>query len=342
MGTPLPIRSDCDGVSDPPMISIGERKGFIIVRIILGILLLIAAALKGHELITEPTIGISWLDARWLMIVTVEFELFFGFWLLSNLLPKPTWAVSLACFGMFTCTSLYEALSGYTNCGCFGRLPVNPWYSSLLDLGIVFSLLHWRPDERSFTAVCVSELSSRAVIVLGIWLAIGVPAAFLAIAANYGSAQLTEDGVIIGDGNIVVLEPQQWAGNRFPLLPYIEDVSESAKTGRSPLRERLVEGEWLVVLYRSSCPKCREMLNHFRQNVEQGNHGPKQSISLAIIVMSPDVPARMPDGCEMGKLGGDYRWFLKVSMAIRLRNGIVEPAEGDVSDVEAGMSGLMA
>jgi hypothetical protein len=51
-----------------------------------------------------------------LLMATVEFELFFCIWLLAGTLPKPTWAATLCLFGLFTCTSLYKALSGHATC----------------------------------------------------------------------------------------------------------------------------------------------------------------------------------------------------------------------------------
>ena len=70
--------------------------------------LLTAAGLKCHQLSTEPILAKTWLDARWLLITAVEFELFFGLWLLSNNLPRLTWLAALGCFSLFTCISLYK------------------------------------------------------------------------------------------------------------------------------------------------------------------------------------------------------------------------------------------
>ena len=132
---------------------------------------LTASALKCWQLATEPIIGTSLLDSRWLLMATVEFEIFFGIWLLANIWAKPTWAAALACFGLFTCVSLCKALSGHASCGCFGRVPVNPWYTGTLDLAVMASLLRWRPKESFFTI-------HRATAVLVIWLLIGIPAAY--------------------------------------------------------------------------------------------------------------------------------------------------------------------
>lgn len=58
-----------------------------VVRVVLASVLLLAAGLKGHQLATEPVLGTGILDSRWFLIALVEFELFFGLWLLGNLWP---------------------------------------------------------------------------------------------------------------------------------------------------------------------------------------------------------------------------------------------------------------
>ena len=61
--------------------------GYDMVRIGLGVLLLTAAALKGHQLATEPVAETGLLTSRWFLIGVVEFELFFGLCLLAGLYP---------------------------------------------------------------------------------------------------------------------------------------------------------------------------------------------------------------------------------------------------------------
>ena len=153
--------------------------GYDAVRVAVGILLLTAAGLKGYQLATEPLLGTGFLDSRWLLTMTVEFELLFGLWLLANIWPKLSWAAAMGCFSLFTCISLYKALSGYTTCGCFGRLPVNPWWTATLDLVVVFSLLRWRPKGQDWLFfVHFNEFGLRTVAVLSVWLVLGLTAAF--------------------------------------------------------------------------------------------------------------------------------------------------------------------
>ena len=224
-----------------------------VVRVLVAVLLLTAAALKAHQLATEPLLGRSILDSRLVLTGTVEFELFFGLWLLANPWPRVGWVAALACFCIFGCVSLCKALSGYNTCGCFGRIVVNPFITATLDWVVVCALLRWRSVGQGspFTALS-KKLISRLTLVLASWICFGVPMAVAAV--GYGPARLGNDGLIVDDGsNLVVIDPIAWAGLPIPLLPYIDDSPDLTEQPTRPLRTRLAEGDWIVVLYRHDC-----------------------------------------------------------------------------------------
>jgi hypothetical protein len=77
---------------------------------------------------------------------------------------------------------------------------------------------------------------------------------------TYQAASLSEYGFILGRGNLVILEPGKWTGKRFPLLPYVEDAPRQLQQRQRPLRQRLAEGDWRVVLFHHDCPICRELI----------------------------------------------------------------------------------
>ena len=124
-----------------------EFTGYDVVRILLGLVLLTAAGLKGHQLATEPAVGTGLLDSRWFLIGVVEFELLFGLTLLAGIFPKSTWIAALACFACFAGVSAVKAVLGDASCGCFGRVPVNPWHTFGLDLTAIVALLRWQPPD---------------------------------------------------------------------------------------------------------------------------------------------------------------------------------------------------
>ncbi len=139
-----------------------KSSGYDFLRLALGVLLLTTAGLKGYQLASEPVLGSGLLESRWFLIFVVEFELFFGLWLLSGLLPKVTWAAALACFCMFTCISIYKAVSGHATCGCFGKVEVNPWLTAALDLFIILVLLYFRPTGHFHFRINFKQLLCRA------------------------------------------------------------------------------------------------------------------------------------------------------------------------------------
>lgn len=302
------------------------RSGYDALRILLAVVLLAVAGLKAHQLATESVLGTGLLDSRWLLMATVEFELLFGLWLLAGLIPKPTWAVALACFGVFAFVSLYKALSGYATCGCFGRVQVNPWYTSTLDLGIVLSLLLWRPKRQGAPLAIhfksSAELPLRAVGVLIIWLLLGVPAAF---AMSCTPTALGEAGDIIDGGKVVVLKPETWIGKRFPLLEYI-DIGDS-----------LGEGEWQVLLYHHDCPMCQAVLAKYGQlgNTLEARGEPRR---IALIEMPPyggrQSQLVSPSGEHaLGRMSSAKEWFAPTPLEVLLDGAVVKV----VGDAREGM-----
>ena len=52
---------------------------------------------------------------------------------------------------------------------------------------------------------------------------------------------------------VMILEPKTWVGKRLSILDDIDIGGQLAK------------GEWLVVLYREDCPRCREELPRYAE-----------------------------------------------------------------------------
>jgi hypothetical protein len=283
--------------------------GCDLVHKILAALLLIAAALKGHQLATEPVLGDGFLNSRWLLIVTVEFELLLGLWLLTGCWLRPTWAATLACFAFFFGISLYRALSGQASCGCFGRVSVNPWYTAMLDLAIVIALLWWRPKGQGFLSVGRFErLPGRAIVALGGWFLLAVPTAIAM--GIYQPPSLSAAGDIVGSDPVVLLKPETWIGKQFPLLAYVD------------IGDRLKEGEWVTLLYHHDCPKCQEAMKELKMVANQTG-----GLQLALIEMPPygetsgDIST---SGLFVrGRLQAVKDWFAKTPVLLVLNQGQV-------------------
>jgi len=121
-----------------------------IVLKILGVLLIVAAVLKGHELLTVPVAGRSIWTSRGFLIVQIELELALGLWIVSGIAKRAVWWVVVGCFILFGGISLYKGLTGADSCGCFGRVPVNPWVTLLaIDFPALVVLLLYRQGRKS-------------------------------------------------------------------------------------------------------------------------------------------------------------------------------------------------
>ena len=330
-----------------------SRSAYDVVRILAAVVLLTAAGLKTHQLATEPILAKTWLDNRWLLMAAVEFELFFGLWLLWNNLPRLTWLAALGCFSLFTCISLYKASAGYTSCGCLGAMKTSPISMSVFDLAMVLAFLICRPHnlpsprgrgaggeggrehgspangkavggEGGWHSVSLSGLVRHALVVFLAWLPLGLPAAYAM--GSYTDTTLSDSGEIVGHGRIVVLEPEKWGGKRFPLLPYIKNVPGGPQSETGSLRERLTEGYWLVVLYHHDCPHCREAMPTFHELARRSATDP-ESPQLAMIEVPPygdDTASLTSDiQCRLGRLSDKTEWFIETPAAILLQEGRV-------------------
>ena len=95
------------------------------VRLGIALVLFAAAALKTHQLATEPIVGDGLLDSRPLLVLVVQYELLLAFWLASRLAPAASWCVALGTFAVFAVVAAGKGIAGEALCGCFGRVPTS-------------------------------------------------------------------------------------------------------------------------------------------------------------------------------------------------------------------------
>jgi hypothetical protein len=299
-----------------------RNRGWHVVRVVMALILFVAAATKCHEYSTGPILGTGFFSAKWFVICLVEAEWLgsLGLLLLAGVMPTSAWAAALACFGVFTFASLAKGLMGEVSCGCFGRSQLNPFLTALLDLTIVASLLYWRPQGSS--GADLRHRLTRVAVASVIWMAVGIPAA---CAMGRGlTTTLSDLGEIASDGKTVVLTPELWNGKRFPLLPYLEDRSDHSvgKPVKRPLQERLGEGKWLVLLYHSDCDKCQEAIRRLPRitgdlNVQQ----------VALIEVPPyveDSGTSVLTGTTRlhARLANTREWFVECPIGLLLDEGV--------------------
>lgn len=311
-----------------------------------GLVLLAAAVLKGHELLTVPAANANLESWRPFLILQAECELALAIWLLSGIFKPLAWLVTLACFGLFCCVTLYKGLSGAASCGCFGALHVNPWMTLVaVDLPAVVALGLFRPP--STVRVLLSFLRSLPSAATGGWDAVRAAAAelarplpslgrFTATAALVGAALgLTTPILALRKPAVVtsayeVLEPGTWIGKELPILKHIS------------IADKLKTGTWLILFYHHDCPDCREAIGRYSKLARQ-LVGREDSLRIAFIEMGPYEagPVNERSACTLGKLDESKRWLLTTPATVMVDQSEVKSAwEGEAPSLEALMWGI--
>lgn len=298
------------------------RISGIVLRV-LGAVLLIAAALKGYQLLSEPVANTNIWTYRPFLILQVELELAMGVWLLCGLFRKVAWVVVLACFSLFSLVTLYKGLTGAASCGCFGSVHVNPWITlGAIDLPAVVGLALWRPlgcldplrsllrRQASIHGVMVAFLTpvpSSARLTLAVLLVLAVLGITTPILALNEPLTVTS--------TYEVLEPESWIGQKLPILDQID------------IGDRLGKGTWLLLFYHYDCPDCREAIPKYEQ-MARDLDGNGDVLRIALVEVPPYGPAVLGTGafCTLGRLAATKEWFITTPAAALLTNTRVKAA----------------
>jgi hypothetical protein len=139
--------------------------------VVLGAVLLLAGALKGQQLLTDPSAGRASGFPRELLIGASAFELAFGCWMLAGLYRRLTRWLSIGWFTSLAAVALAQALGGAPTCACLGELHVHPWLMFAFDVLSVAALWMWSPAIHSSlchlpSVLCLSLLP--AAVLLGL------------------------------------------------------------------------------------------------------------------------------------------------------------------------------
>jgi len=117
--------------------------------VILGAVLVLAGALKGQQLLTDPSAGRASGFPRELLIAASAFELAFGCWLLAGLYRRLTRWLTLGWFTSLAAVALAQAIGGAPSCACLGKLNTSPWLMFAFDVAAVATLWMWCPIDPS-------------------------------------------------------------------------------------------------------------------------------------------------------------------------------------------------
>lgn len=128
--------------SDPEDQQQVGSPGFLTVFLptIVGGVLLLASALKSHQILTEPAVS-----SRSPVVVLIGVEMLVGLALILGTYPWTLRWIALALFAGFFVTSIYKLHSGASSCGCLGSVEITPSLVMVLDLGVLIALWFWKP-----------------------------------------------------------------------------------------------------------------------------------------------------------------------------------------------------
>jgi thiol-disulfide isomerase/thioredoxin len=274
---------------------------------VLGLLLLTAAVLKGHELLTVPVANKNFGSWRPFLIFQVESELALGIWLLSGVFKRLAWVAALLCFSLFCGVTLYKGLSGAASCGCFGRVHINPWITLMaVDFPAVVAMSLFRPAGLFGPALTLvrrqesirgmvrdllkpSAISFRVVATAGFTLV--VLSTTMPVLALNKPASVTS--------TYEVLEPETWVGKELPILEYID------------IGEQLRQGTWLLLFFHHDCPDCQVVIPRYEQ-IAQDWGSTQGFLQIALIEVPPygSGPIKPNSPCSLGRLSNVKEWFV--------------------------------
>ena len=283
-----------------------SNTAFRLIAVLLGVVLLIAASLKGHQLLTGNSTQNSFLNSRTVQILIVESELIFGLWLVTGLYRRASRWVGLLYFPILAGFSGYMVIVGSDCCSCFGRYAVHPWFSFSFNLVAIVLLACVAPSSTVLdgaTWMPVRSLLAVGVLVfLSVFLYASLPGYQLATTAHEDTQ---------GDGSVIVLDLESWTGKTLPVLESID------------IGEKLKHGQWVIMLYHADCPQCYDVMKQLVQAY------PPTAVKMALI----EVPmlSGLPNGPRwavsqrvvIGQMSIAKRWSVKTPAVLKLKDGVV-------------------
>ena len=290
------------------------RAGNIIVKL-LGVILIVAAILKWHQLYTTPVANNSIWTYRPFLVAQFTGELAFGLWLVSQFFRKPAWLMALLCFIFFSLVTIYKGVTGADSCGCFGNVHVNPWITIFaVDLPAVIALALTRPKKPSQWLTpwpSWPRLATYAVICLIVLIPSTV------ILALHEPPAVTEQ--------YEVLAPAEWPGHEFELLDRIHTTGH----------EDIASGDWILFFYRHDCPDCHEAMPSYKDSArELQGSGLFRTAFIAVPPVHSDTIEADP-AWVLGQLDDQKDWLVGTPVVVLLSDGVVEFAsEGEAPGTE--------
>jgi thiol-disulfide isomerase/thioredoxin len=278
------------------------------VMLVAGVVLLVAAILKIHQLLTEPILSRSFWESWHFFLIQIPLELGLSIWLLSTLFRKGAWLVALLAFGIFIGVTLHKGLIGVASCGCFGRVHVNPWITlTAIDIPIFLALLIFRPVGYKLLAPPWPSAKHFFSVAIPTFVILGALVPILALNKPPAKADRYE-----------VLNPLEWNSKEMPLFGHID------------IGDVLSQGISFILFYHNDCPDCREAIPMYDQ-MARDYEVFEQGMQFAFIEGPPFDESEetiVPDDtvCYTGQLDKEKEWIFISPLIVLTLDGIVMKA----------------
>jgi hypothetical protein len=268
-------------------------------------LLLAAVALK----VLNPTTT----NTLWPTILVIQWELLLVVLLASDFSPRLVWLVTLLSFGLFGAFALFRVIGGYDSCGCFGSVKVHPWWTFMVDIGVVLLLWFKRralQERQGMSVFCHHAACGAAYIILSVL--------SLTAIARYAPEPLSAGVSATDDGRVIILEPAAWIGNEFPIR---DDLSPGVD---------LSVGQWTVLIYHHDCEECQQALPQYERLAAQ-IAGDRSDLHVLCLEAPPfGEPLDATSAAKHARLADDREWFVEAPVEIQVSDGIVTLASTDL------------
>jgi hypothetical protein len=298
---------------DPMLSASSERYRASLLPGIIGAVLLATAWLKVLAPAEAASVQSAYDIPYWLLVAGIQLELVIGLLLVGRVWTPWAWGAAVALFASFAGISLLRALAGLESCGCFGAIRVNPWVTLAIDVAILGGL--WLGRRRFFAEAKASGLPpTRGWIVACVVMAVGS----LGMLTANRPERLMASTPLLDDEGLVILEPSEWIGKPFPLVPYLEPKVD------------LSAGRWIVVLYHHDCPKCHEALPEYERLARET--GSSRADGILAVEVPPFGPKERVGSTALkhARLSEAREWFVQAPVEISLVNGVVQGASLDL------------
>lgn len=262
------------------------------VRLLLGVILLVAAALKAQSILASTTY-LPWYIAAGLVFA----ELALAGWIFSGVFPQFLWWVTVVCFGCFAIIAAVKIWQGVADCGCFGAFATSPWVALTIDV-LALALLFLRYCDRGVPkSIAPSSALPLLPRTIGFSLVLVVA---MQTAISISSSQPT----------LGAIDPTQWVGQHLPVLDDIDVGSE------------IVTGRWVILFHRSGCGRCGEVLEMLETADRELDS--RRAAIIELPLTGGTAARTRVAGILSGQLHGAKHWSIPVPLLIHLNGGRVE------------------